>query len=131
MDDPDRRSDPSFKQGKDKVLFMENFKYRNTSKEEITAIFRRIDEFADASNEKTGKHIESERLHGMVIAAMNEDDDRVLERIDPGKLDEEMEGLLLRHPPVFFDDDTSVVLNRLKMGTGQSSFSLLEQYWPL
>jgi putative hydrolase of the HAD superfamily len=117
------RSDPSFKKERTR-FFYENFNYRNKSKEEITAIFRRIDEFADASNEKTGKHIESERLHGMVIAAMNEDDKRVLEGIDLGKLDEEMEGLVLKHPPIFFDHDTQRVLSQLKMDR-QSGFSLL------
>jgi putative hydrolase of the HAD superfamily len=118
------RSDPAFKQERTR-FFCDNFNYRNRSPEEITAIFRRIDLLAEADNAKTGKHIESERLHGMVIVAMNDDDERALEGIDLRKLEEEMDALLLKHPPVFFDDDTRMVLNRLNRKTGQSGFSLL------
>jgi putative hydrolase of the HAD superfamily len=119
------RSDPAFKRERTR-FFYDNFNYRNRSIEEITAVFRRVDLLADTDNEKTGKHIESERLHGMVITAMNDDDDGALEGIDLGNLYQEMEGLLLKHPPVFFDDDTPMVLDRLKIEAGgQSSFSLL------
>jgi putative hydrolase of the HAD superfamily len=117
------RSNPSFKQERTK-FFHRNLNHKKKSKEEIAAIFRRVDLMANAINERTGNSLGSEELHLMVISAINDDDNGVIRDLDPVKLYEEMEALQFRYPPVFFCEDTPKVLSRLKQN-GDTSFSLL------
>jgi putative hydrolase of the HAD superfamily len=118
------RSNPSFKQERTK-FFYDHFNHKKKSKEEILAVFRRVDMLANALNERTGNSIGSEELHLMVVSAINDDDNSVFRDLDPAKLYEEMEALQMRYPPIFFCDDTPKVLSRLKQQDGETGFSLM------
>jgi putative hydrolase of the HAD superfamily len=117
------RSNPSFKEERTR-FFYDHFNHKKKSKEEILAVFRRVDLLANALNERTGNSLGSEELHLMVISAINDDDHSVFRGLDPAKLYEEIEALQMRYPPVFFREDTPKVLRRLKQN-GDAGFSLM------
>jgi putative hydrolase of the HAD superfamily len=117
------RSNPSFKEERTR-FFYDHFNHKKKSKEEILAVFRRVDLLANALNERTGNSLGSEELHLMVISAINDDDHSVFRDLDPEKLYDEIEALQMRYPPVFFSEDTPKVLRRLKQN-GDTGFSLM------
>jgi putative hydrolase of the HAD superfamily len=116
------RSNPAFKQERN-AFFHKHFNRKKKAPAEIAAIFRRVDLDANASNEKTGGHIDAEKLYLMVLGNMNDGDREDLEEIDMNWLMGEMDNLVFRHPPALFSGGTASVLSRLKQD--DASLSLL------
>ena len=116
------RSNPDFKTERAKI-FHEAFNRAGKPLEVVADAFRQVDLMCNAINEKTGKNIESDEMHLMVISLIN-DNEFCFKAIDTAKLYEEMEKLIFRHLPVLYTAETTGVLEHLKQ-KGNCTMSIL------
>ncbi|MDN5286420.1 MAG: putative hydrolase of the superfamily [Mucilaginibacter sp.] len=116
------KSNPDYKLERTRI-FHRDFNPGNKSIEEVAKAFRVVDLMCNAVNERTGKNIDSDEMHLMVISLIN-DNQLDLKQIDTDKLYADMEALVLNNMPLVYDDVTINVLDRLKQ-KGGSTLSLL------
>ncbi|GEP92604.1 putative hydrolase of the HAD superfamily [Chitinophaga terrae (ex Kim and Jung 2007)] len=116
------RSNPSFKKERAKFIF-DNFNQFQKPLEEAEKAFRRIDLLANAINEKTGKHMDTDELYLMVISEFN-DHQYDLQSVDLAALYNEMEQLFFRFMPRVYCNETKKVLETLYK-RGDCTISLL------
>lgn len=116
------RSDPKFKQERTK-FFHRHFNHRHKTITEIAFVFRQVDLMCNAINEKTGKNIDADEMYLMVISLINEGM-LLLQDINMCLLEEEMENLLFKHPPLVYCGQTMKVLEHI-CKTGESTVSIL------
>ncbi|HTE00648.1 MAG TPA: HAD family hydrolase [Mucilaginibacter sp.] len=116
------KSNPEFKIQRTKI-FHRDFNLNNKSIDEVAKVFRQVDLMCNAVNEKTGKNIDSDEMHLMVISLIN-DNCLDFQDIDTGKLYADMVALLFNYLPVLYSPVTIGVLDHLKNKSG-GTFSLL------
>jgi putative hydrolase of the HAD superfamily len=116
------KSNPDYKLERTRI-FHRDFNPGNKSVEEVAKAFRQVDLMCNAVNERTGKNIDSDEMHLMVISLIN-DNQLDLKQIDTDKLYADMETLVLNYPPMVYSPVTIEVLDHLKQ-KGGSTFSLL------
>jgi putative hydrolase of the HAD superfamily len=116
------KSNPGYKQERTRI-FHRDFNPGHKSIDEVAKAFRVVDLMCNAVNERTGKNIDSDEMHLMVISLIN-DNQLDLKQIDTDKLYADMEALVLNNLPLVYDDVTIQVLDRLKQ-KGGSTLSLL------
>lgn len=116
------KSNPNYKLERTRI-FHRDFNPGRKSMEEVAKAFRVVDLMCNAVNERTGKNIDSDEMHLMVISLIN-DNQLDLKQIDTDKLYADMEVLVLNNLPLVYDDVTIGVLDRLKQ-KGGSTLSLL------
>ncbi|MCW3093022.1 MAG: dehalogenase [Ferruginibacter sp.] len=113
------KSNPSFKTERAQFFF-KNFNSKKKTIAEIISIFRQVDLMCNAINEKTGKNIDSDEMHLMVISMMNDFDIASFANIDLCWLYNEMEALLFNYMPVVYSDQTLHSLDKLRQGSSCS-----------
>ncbi|MEO7767471.1 MAG: HAD family hydrolase, partial [Ferruginibacter sp.] len=106
------KSNPFFKTEKARY-FYKNYNTKKKSVEEIMSIFRQVDLMCTAINEKTGKNIDSDEMHLIVISIMN-DFDSCFANIDLCLLYDEMEVLLFNYIPLVYSNETLNSLDKLR-----------------
>jgi putative hydrolase of the HAD superfamily len=116
------KSNPEFKIQRTEI-FHRDFNPYNKSIDEVAKVFRQVDLMCNAVNENTGKNIDSEEMHLMVISLIN--DNRLnIRDVDISKLYLDMEALLFNYLPVLYSPVTIEVIDHLKNKSG-GTFSLL------
>jgi putative hydrolase of the HAD superfamily len=116
------KSNPDYKIERTKI-FHRDFNPARKSIDEVAKAFRQVDLMCNAVNECTGKNIDSDEMHLMVISLIN-DNQLNLNEIDTGKLYADMEALVLNYLPMVYAPVTIEVLDHLKQKDG-STLSLL------
>lgn len=116
------KSNPYFKIERTKI-FHRDFNPTGKSIDEVAKAFRQVDLMCNAVNENTGKNIDADEMHLMVISLIN-DNQLSLADIDAAKLYQDMEKLLFYYMPVVYSSVTIPTLQHLKQQSG-STFSLL------
>lgn len=116
------KSNPYFKIERTKI-FHRDFNPAGKSIDEVAKAFRQVDLMCNAVNENTGKNIDADEMHLMVISLIN-DNQLSLADIDAAKLYQDMEKLLFYYMPVVYSSVTIPTLQHLKQQSG-STFSLL------
>jgi putative hydrolase of the HAD superfamily len=116
------KSNPEYKLERTRV-FHRDFNPAGKSIEEVAKAFRTVDLMCNAINESTGKNIDADEMHLMVISLIN-DNLLNLYEIDTVKLHADMEALVLNHMPVIYSPVTIEVLDHLKQ-KGDCTMSLL------
>lgn len=116
------KSNPGFKTERTRI-FHRDFNPAGKSIDEVAKAFRMVDLMCNAVNESTGKNIDSDEMHLMVISLIN-DNQLNLNEIDTAKLYADMEALVFNYLPVVYAPVTIKVLDHLKQ-KGGSTFSLL------
>lgn len=115
------KSNPFFKKERAR-FFLKNFNAKKKTIEEVLSIFRKVDLMCNAINEKTGKNIDTEEMHLMVISMMNDFETSFCD-IDLSWLYNELETLFFNYMPSLYSDETLSSLDRLKQNN--SSFNIL------
>lgn len=116
------KSNPAFKQERARVFYA-HYNRKGKSLEEVSAIFRQVDQMVNSINEKTGKNVDAEEMYLMVISIIN-DFSTDFSDIDVDRLYLDMEILLMENRPLMYCDDSLDVLYKLKE-SGLSTTSLL------
>jgi putative hydrolase of the HAD superfamily len=116
------KSNPNYKLERTRI-FHRDFNPGHKTIDEVGKAFRVVDLMCNSVNERTGKNIDSDEMHLMVISLIN-DNQLDLKQIDTDKLYADMETLVLSNLPLVYDDVTIDVLDRLKQ-KGGSTLSLL------
>lgn len=106
------KSNPTFKIERAKVFF-KNFNDKGKSLEEVISAFKKVDTMCNAVNEKTGKNIDADEMHLMVVSLIN-DFETSFVNIDLPDLYKEMEQLLFNYMPIVYCNNTSSSLDKLK-----------------
>ncbi|WP_428328126.1 HAD family hydrolase [Mucilaginibacter sp.] len=116
------KSNPGFKTERTRI-FHRDYNPANKSIDEVAKAFRQVDLMCNAINERTGKNIDSDEMHLMVISLINDNEFDLL-RIDTAKLYNDMEALVLANMPILYADETIEVLAHLKQ-KGNCTMSIL------
>lgn len=130
------RSNPQYKYERARLI-QERYNPGRKSLDEIMAVFRQVDVLGNTINEKTGGQLQAEELYLWVIGlAAGAEDTRegaglapgaedALRDIDPHRLYDEMEEVVLAYPPLVYGPDTLSVLGTLRERAPEATFSLL------
>ncbi|WP_183565600.1 HAD family hydrolase [Mucilaginibacter sp. SP1R1] len=116
------KSNPDYKLERTRI-FHRDFNPAHKSIDEVAKAFRVVDLMCNAVNERTGKNIDSDEMHLMVISLIN-DNQLNLNQVDTAKLFADMEALVLNYMPQVYAPVTIEVLDHLKQ-KGGSTISLL------
>ena len=116
------KSNPEYKLERTRI-FHRDFNPAGKSIEEVAKAFRTVDLMCNAVNEATGKNIDADEMHLMVISFINDNQFNLYE-IDTAKLQADMETLVLSRMPVIYSPVTIEVLDHLKQ-KGGCTMSLL------
>jgi putative hydrolase of the HAD superfamily len=106
------KPDPAFKDDRN-CFFYHNLNFGGKPIEEVALIFREVDLMCSAINEKTGKIIDAGQMYLMVIDLLN-DHLYPLNRINLDSLVDEMDSILLRHPPLLSSTAMPQLLYQLR-----------------
>ena len=106
------KSNPIFKKER-AIFFHKNYNFNNESLEFIEKVFRNVDLMCNAINEKTGGNVDSEEMYLMVIFQINNSYD-CFKDLNLSELYAKIELLIFKYSPVLYDQNTIVVLDKLK-----------------
>ncbi len=109
------KSNPIFKKER-AIYFYENYNINNESLEFVEKAFRNVDLMCNAINEKTGGNVDSEEMYLMVIYQIN-NSNAFFKDINLSELYSKMELLFFKYAPILFDENTIVVLDKLKVNS--------------
>lgn len=112
------KSNPIFKKER-AIYFHKNYNYNNKSLEFVEKAFRNVDLMCNAINEKTGGNIDAEEMYLMVIHQIN-DSSIFFNDLNLSELYSKMELLFFKYSPILFDENTIVILEKLKQNSDNS-----------
>ncbi|WP_316800758.1 HAD family hydrolase [Pedobacter frigidisoli] len=106
------KSNPSFKHERSRYFF-EKFNNKNKTIEEVSSIVRQVDLMVNAMNEKTGKNVDAEEMHLIVISMIN-DYSFSFSDINLEEIYTDIEALFFEFTPMLYCENCLPVLAKIQ-----------------
>ncbi|KLT65496.1 HAD family hydrolase [Pedobacter sp. BMA] len=106
------KSNPTFKLERSRYFF-EKFNSKNKTIEEVSSIVRRVDLMVNAMNEKTGKNVDADEMHLIVISMIN-DYNFSFSEINLEQIYADIEALFFEFMPLVYCENCLPVLAKIQ-----------------